>query len=167
VSRAAILPLLEHRCSAFLVIGGLLQQIMSKRKQTDLKRHFFHAAKQKAPEAPVILQLSKYTFRFRHDVSELPESFPFSGRRSFLNCRSLHPQSPFWEIPHDRPRLFHDGIVKPINGCVNERDRGGFLECLLPSPLASKVGPWTIECTKKSLLLVKRKRSPWSPDFHR
>lgn len=46
-----------------------------------------------------------------------------------------------------------DGIVKPINGCVNERDRGGFLERLLPSPLASKVGPWTIECTRKSLLL--------------
>ncbi|ETT78781.1 hypothetical protein C173_02749 [Paenibacillus sp. FSL R7-277] len=38
-----------------MVIGGLLQQIMSKGKPSDLKRHFLHGAKQKSPEAPVIL----------------------------------------------------------------------------------------------------------------
>jgi hypothetical protein len=42
-----------------------------------------------------------------------------------------------------------DGIVKPINGGIHGRERGGFPGYLLPDPLASKVGPWSIECTKE------------------
>lgn len=40
-------------------------QAKANRPQASL---FFHASKQKVPEAPVVLQLSKYTFRFRHST---------------------------------------------------------------------------------------------------
>jgi hypothetical protein len=43
-----------------------------------------------------------------------------------------------------------DGVVQSIDGCVNERDRGDVPECLLPDPLANKVGPWYIEYTKET-----------------
>ncbi|WP_216857170.1 hypothetical protein [Paenibacillus tritici] len=45
-----------------------------------------------------------------------------------------------------------NGVVQPIDGGIHERERGDFPGYLLPDPLASKVGPWTIECTENSPL---------------
>jgi hypothetical protein len=43
-----------------------------------------------------------------------------------------------------------NGVVQSIDGGIHEREQGGFLEYLLPDPLASKVGPWYIERTKET-----------------
>ncbi|MNO20916.1 hypothetical protein D3C76_106750 [compost metagenome] len=51
-----------HRYFGILVCGCLLEQIVGDRKPPDLKADFWQAPKQKTPESPIVLYLSKHAY---------------------------------------------------------------------------------------------------------
>ena len=73
-----------YSCTAISDFGLLLLSSAGygQAKATRPQTHFWQASKQESPESPVILQLSKHTFRFSHSSNR--QGIPSSLLQFFL-----------------------------------------------------------------------------------